>query len=372
MLRFRTMKGVVSLLLTGLLVLSFADVATAAEEELPGSIKSYVQRINNMLDQADKAMEADHLTTAERKVKEADKAIEEMTRRYSGKFSEDHPDYVAMIDHHKATSEKLGLAAGAAAASAEDAENAKAENEALCQAWVDKLGAFVDRRSEKYLRIGSDLNGASEAEQAQCRAAFAEAKTLMAEYEKVTFPEGKTMALKNIESSLTSTMKYYQQDEDRAGQEAASAPWIARLRPYVDFFPGNDNVLITSATVDPEQIKAQQAIYKQAKAAYDDYLKAEFPGGKSWQLQQLETKLARELEAFPGTMAESMAMISGDIGKRMDGVLGFLNRDNAWQSDMSKKPVTIMQRDLKPLREELKRMADTGSAGQARAFSIQS
>ena len=47
-------------------------------------------------------------------------------------------------------------------------------------------------------------------------------------------------------------------------------------------------------------------------------------------------------------------------------MLEYLQKDKAWQSDKSKKPPIIMERDLKPLREELQRMAGTGAADEAK------
>jgi hypothetical protein len=357
--------GLIRCLLVGLMLLMVAGELRAADEALPSSVKSYVKRISGMLDQADKSLQADRLTSAQRKIKEANKTLAELQKRYAGKFSEDHPDYKAMTDRLAAITERVEAAANSEADAAGQAAEAEAKNEALCNTWVEKLGPFVDYDSDLYLRIGSNLNSASEEDQAKSHAAYPKAKVLMAEYKQVTFPLGKTMDLQNVESSLTSAMSYYGEEEEAANQEEACAPWVAKLSPFVNAAPSNDKLLIASATVDAQQIKTQQAIYEEAKAVFAEYQQAEFPLGKSWRMEQVEEELADELEAFPQALADSMAMMSGDIGKRLDGVLAYLNRDTSWQNDTRKKPPIVMQRDLKPLREEVERVAGTGAADAA-------
>jgi len=352
------------------LVACAAGVARAAEEKLPSAVKSRVTRINSMLDQANKALEADRLTTAQRKIKDARKVMKEIQDRYAGKFSPEDPDYKAMAERLEATAKKVEDAAAAASASAEQAAKAKAENEALCKAWVDKLDPFVNYKSDLYLRMGAELNNASAEDQAKSKQAYVKAKALMEEYQQVKFPLGKTQELKNVESRLTGTMKYYGEAEASQKQEQACAEWVARLRPFADVGAGSDKLLIASPTVNAEQIKAQKAIYEEAKAAFEEYRKAEFPLGKTWRLEQLEAELQKRLEEFPQAMAESMAMMSGDIGKRLDAVLEYLQKDKAWQSDKSKKPPIIMERDLKPLQEEVQRMAGTGAADEAKLAEL--
>ena len=321
-----------------MLVVCAAGVARAAEDKLPSGVQSSVKRINSKLDQADKALEADRLTTAQRKITDARKLMKQIQDRYAGKFSPDHPDYKTMAEKLEATAKKVEDAAAAASASADQAATAKAENEALCKTWVEKLEPFVNHKSDLYMRFGAELNSASAEDQAKSKQAYVKAKVLMEEYQQVKFPLGKTQELKNVESRLTSTMKYYGEEETASKKEEACAEWVARLRPFADVGAGSDKLLIASPTVNAEQIKAQKAIYEEAKAAFAEYRKAEFPLGKTWRLEQLETELQKRLEAFPQAMADSMAMMSGDIGKRLDAVLEYLQKDKAWQSDKSKKP----------------------------------
>jgi hypothetical protein len=109
--------------------------------------------------------------------------------------------------------------------------------------------------------------------------------------------------------------------------------------------------LIASATVNSQQIAEQQQLYEEAMMVFAAYQKAEFPLGKTFRLEQLEEAMERTLKEFPEAMAQSRAMISGDVRTRLDGVLQYLNRDTGWTNDVRKKPPTVMERDLKSLRE---------------------
>ena len=356
MLRFRSLRCVivgVILLLAGMVM------PTQAEAALPSSVASRVARINTVLNAAEKALDDDHLTTAQRKLDEANKILKEIHGRYAGKFDEADPVYKAMTDHLAAATTKVESAASAAAGAAEAGKQAEAANEALCEEWIGKLGPFIDRKSENYLRIGSDLNAASPEDQAMSKAAYPRAKSLFEQYQKVEFPLGKSMEMKNVELRLVGALEEYGNEEASAAQDAACQPWIDRLAPFVDGGMGSPKYLIASPTASAQQIAEQQAIFEEATLAFAEYQKAEFPLGKSWRLETLEEAMASRLQEFPKAMAESQAMMSGDVGKRLDQMLAFMTRNAAWKEDVTKKPPVVMERDLAPLREAVDAYAET-------------
>jgi hypothetical protein len=63
--------GTLAVVLAGMVLAFSADGASAGEARLPSGVKSRVRRINSMLDQVEKALKADRLTTAKRKIKDA-------------------------------------------------------------------------------------------------------------------------------------------------------------------------------------------------------------------------------------------------------------------------------------------------------------
>lgn len=353
-----------------ILILTGAVSVRTAVAELPHSVASTVKRINTTLDAAEKALDADHLTTAQRKIKDANKLVDQIKKRYGGKFDESDPDYKAMIDRLAAVTEKVDKAAGAAADAQAAGKEAEAANDALCKEWIDKLGPFIDHKSKDYLRIGAEMNRASPEERAASKAAYPRAKALFEEYQKVEFPLGKSMEMKNVESSLASTLKIYGADEDKAAQEAACQEWVDRLAPYVDGGMNSPKYLIASPTVDAQQIAEQQALFEEATLVFAEEQKAEFPLGKTFRLQTLEEKMAKTLQEFPKAMAESQKMMSGDVATRLDSLLAFMNRDTAWKKDVTLKPPVVMERDLQPLREAVDKYAGTVDKGDKKLADL--
>ena len=352
-------------------VLALLVASTPAAADLPSSVASRVKRINTMLEAVDTALEADRLTTAQRKIKDANKVLEEIDKRYSGKFDESDPTYVAMLERLAAAESKVKAAEAAAAGADAAAEEAEATNDALCDEWIKKLRPFIDHDSEACLRIGADFNRSTPEQQAQSWEAFPKAKALYDELQTVAFPVGKSMELRNVESSLAGALKYYEREAAAAAQEESCKAWVDTLAPFVDVGLGRmDRLLIASPTADPQQIRVQQALYDEASAYFELYQKAEFPLGKTFRLQTIEEDLERTLAEFPGAMAESQAMISGDVAKRLDGVLGFLDRDQSWKTDVTKKPPIVMQRDLQSLRMAIEQYAGGVSVGDAKLEAL--
>lgn len=352
-------------LLSGLLL------APSAMADLPSSVASRVKKVNTCLEAAETALDAGRLQTAQRKLKDAQRPLGEIEKRYAGKFDEKDPVYQAMLERLKATTAKVKAAEKEATDSETAGAAAEAGHEAQCQDWIDKLGPFVDRKSDQYLRIGADLNRVSEEDQAKCREAYARAKGLFAEYQKVEFARQKTRNLLNIESSLKSAMKYYGRDEAKAAQQAACEEWVNRLAPYFASGRISDRKLIAAATVNPEQIARQQELYEQAQALRALYEQAEFPGGKSHELQTLEAEMIRTLEEFPRAMAQSQEMMSGDLGTRLDQVLRHLDQDASWKQDPAAKPLVIREGSLEPLRRAVAEYAGTVEPGDTKLALLQ-
>jgi hypothetical protein len=347
-------------------------LALPAGADLPSSVASRVKRINTALVAADEALENDRLATAQRKLKEANRYFDEIKKRYAGKFDESDPEYTAMLERLSASAAKVATAESASESAAAAAKNAEEANEALCKEWIEKLRPFIDHDSDDCLRIGAAFNRSSPEQQAASRAAFPKAKALYEDLQSVSFPRGKSGELRNTESLLAGALKYYEREAADAAQEEACRQWVDTLAPYVDVGMGSSKRLIASATVDAQQIQQQQALYEEAAAVFAIYRKAEFPLGKTHRLQTLEQKMEQTLEEFPKAMAQSQAMISGDVATRLDGVLRYLGRDTTWKSDIKEKPPIVMERDLEPLREAVKRYAGTVAADDARLAGLHS
>ena len=258
--KLSSVSHVSSLALVTCLAVVIAPTAVNAAEELPSGVRSRVKQINTRLDQALKALEAKRLTTAQRKLKDAQKLRDEINKRYSGKFSPEQSTYKAMAERLAEVAAKVQAAERAAEDAASAAKKAKEAKEALSQSWIAKLEPFMDRKNELYLRYAAEFNRASPKDQAKSKAAYPKAKALFDQYQKAAFPLGKTPELQNVESRLASVLRYYGQEEAKAKQKQACQEWEYLLAPFVVSGRPSRKVLIASPTANPADMKRQQAI----------------------------------------------------------------------------------------------------------------
>jgi len=350
----------------GIALLTGLALASTAVADLPSSVASRVKKIESCLTAAEEALDLDRLPTAQRKLKDAQTPLKEIEDRYTGKFDETDAVYVAMLEHYAAVTARV-KAAEEAKEKGDAAEGAAAAaHEALCREWVLKLQPFVTHSSDSCLLIGASLNREPPERQEQCKAAYRRAQALFAEYEKVKFEREKTQDLLNVESSLKSALSIYGEMESRDLQEASCREWVDRLGAYADAGRNSRRYLAVGVTVDPQEIAERTELFEEAKAVFAIYRKAEFPHGKSFELQTLEEALAEKLEEFPEALKQSQAMLSADAGGRLDQLLKHLESDNVWKSDESVKPPVLMERTIEPLRKAVADYASTVEESDAR------
>lgn len=350
----------------GIALLAGLVLASSAAADLPSSVASRVKKIESCLTAAEEALDLDRLPTAQRKLKDAQTPLKEIEDRYTGKFDENDAVYQAMLEHLAAVTAKVKSAEEAKEKGDAAEGAASAAHEALCREWAEKLRPFVTHDSDSCLLIGAALNRESPERQERCKADYRRAQALFAEYERVKFEREKTQDLQNVESSLRSTLSIYGEMESRDLQEASCREWVDRLAAYADVGCNSRRYLAVGVTVDPQQIAERTEIFEEAKAVFAIYRTAEFPHGKSFELQTLEEALAKKLEEFPEALKQSQAMLSAGAGERLDQLLKHLESDNGWKSDESVKPPVLMERAIEPLRKAVADYASTVGESDAR------
>jgi hypothetical protein len=242
--------------------------------------------------------------------------------------------------------------------------------EAQSKEWIAKLAPFFDYKSDLYLRMGADFNSASEDEQQKSRQAYAKANELLPAYKRTEFPHGKTQELTWLEEKLLGYLTIYNEQEARSKQEQSCRKWVDTLRTYADVGAGSAKYLIVGATVDQDEITKRSALLEEAKAAWEDYKKAEFPHGKSPELLALEDQMQQRLAEMPEALRKSRALVSADVDKEFTRVLNYLTADTGWRTDPAKKPNIVMQRDVASLREALQRYAGMAGADAAKLAAL--
>ncbi len=342
----------------------------AAPSNLPSSVVRSLKQMDTALNAVVTALEKNRLQTAGTKLKQAQKVMAEIQKRYGRKIPAGDATMKAATERLAAIGAKFTQAESAASASAAAAKATMQQKEAQSNEWMDKFHPFFDSKTDQYLLIGAAFNRASEAEQEKCRQAFAKANELMAVYKKTEFPLGKTQELTSMERSLTGTLAIHNEGAARAQQEEACQPWVDRLRPYADVGAGSQKYLVSGVTLSESDIQNRAALLKEAQTLWSEYEKAEFPLGKTARLLDLEETMQKRFKEMPEDLRRSRTLVSGDIEKEFDRILSYLTRDTGWKSDKTKKPNIVMERDVTPLQKAIERYAGTVDAGDAKLATL--
>ncbi len=337
---------------------------------LPSSVVSGLKRVNSSLNEVEKALGKNRLQTAKTKLKTAQKAMNEVKNRYGKKIPAGNPEMKTTEDRLAAVNQQVEQAKSSSDA-ASAAEGAQEEHKKTqSKEWINKFSKFQDPKSSSYLLMGSSFNNASEDVQKRCRQAYDRANKLMAEYKNTEFPYGKTQELKSMEPGLIDKLKYYNQGESKAEQAKACDPWVEKLRQYADVGAGSKKYLVVGVTVSEDQIKERETLFQEAKGVWVEYQKIEFPLGKTPGLLGLEKEMQDKLSRMPEELRKSRALVAGDLEGEFDRILAYLNKDNGWKSDKSKKPNLAMERDIKPLDQAVQLFAGTVGSDDSKLATL--
>ena len=154
-----------------------------------------------------------------------------------------------------------------------------------------------------------------------------------------------------------------------ARQEAQSRYWLERLEPFVagPADPNHDpeRYLVAGGTVNSAELNERQRIYTRAKAVFDEYRAADFPDGKTQELEQVDKKLAYALETFEQAYKESLGLMAGDARQQLDQAEAFLSRED-WKDDPTAKPVVWSEERLDALARAVAAYGASVQPGDAR------
>lgn len=347
-----------------------AETPNPVPSDLPNAVVSQLKRLEDTLNAVVAALEKNQLQTAGTKLGQAQKLMDEIQSRYGQKIPAGNAEFKAATDRLIAVGTQYDQAKSTADAAAAAAAEAAQQKETQSKEWLAKFAPFFDPKGDQYLLIGSSFNTASQADQEKCRQAYAKANELMAAYKKTEFPHGKTQELLYQEQSLAGKLVIYNEGAARARQEQACRPWVERLRPYVDVGAGSPKYLIDGVTLSESDIQERTTLLAEAQALWPEYEKAEFPHGKTAELLSLEETMKQRLRDMPEVLRRSRALLSADMEKEFDRILAWLNQDTGWQSDPTKKPNLVMERDVTPLQQAIDRYAGTVGPDDAKLSTL--
>ncbi len=347
-----------------------AEAPKPASSDLPSAVVSQLKRLEDTLNAVVAALEKNQLQTATTRLGQAKKLMDELQSRYGQKIPAGNAEFKAATDRLAAVEAQYTQAKSTADAAAAAAAEAARHKETQSKEWLARFAPFFDPKGDQYLLIGSSFNNASEADKEKCRQAYAEANELMATYKKTEFPHGKTQELIYREQSLAGTLAIYNEGAARTRQEEACRPWVEKLRPYVDVGAGSPKYLIDGVTLSESDIQERTTLLAEAQALWPEYEKAEFPHGKTAELLSLEETMKQRLQDMPEVLQRSRALLSADMEKEFDRILTYLNQDTGWQSDPTKKPNLVMERDVLPLQQAIERYAGTVGSDDAKLATL--
>ncbi|MBU0483743.1 MAG: hypothetical protein KKB30_04430 [Proteobacteria bacterium] len=326
-------------------------VSTTAGADLPSAVTSRIKKIDQSLDKVKEALAKQSVQRAQMEFKAATKTYEEIQARYQDKAPADHPEMVAVAGRIAVVNSQLETAVGSAAAGKAAEAEAVAANQALADTWIARMEPFISRNSNKY--IDPTGWGKEAAEFAKIRQSYGEASAVFADYQKVDFPLGKTMGLKNAENSLRTVLDDLRGTYAKEDTAKASEEWLNRLEPFVTSMGAKN--LIVSFTSSVEQMQSQKMIFDEAGKLFAQYQKAEFPQGKSPDLQRVADELADRLAKFPETLQRSLAAQSGNVEQKLDQEIAFLESKQEWKSDAGKRPYCLSDERI----NEAQQLVDT-------------
>ena len=336
-----------------------APAPAAKADKLPSGVTSRIKKIDQALDKVNKNLDKNSVQRAEFEFKAVAKIRKEIQDRYGNQVPADHPEMVALNNRIAETESRLKQSAGEAAAAEATKAKAKADNQALVDAWDGKLAAYVTRENEKELNTklwelkgdAADMN----------RKHYDEAVALIKEYETVEFPLGKSMDLQNTENKLRDVLKDLERSYARQEAEKGSEEWLKKLEPYVS--SRGEKVLIASYSEDIKGVQKQKLIYDEASALFKQYQTVEFPKGKSERLQQVETELAKKLDEFPGVLKEIVDAQLGKAEAKLDQEINFLQSKTEWKNDSKKLPYYLSRGRIDDAQKLIDRAAALLPAG---------
>jgi hypothetical protein len=342
----------------------------APASDLPSAVVSQLKKIDAALTAAAASLEKNQLQTANRRLDEAKKLMSEVQTRYGVKIPAGNAEMKTAVERLEAVGARVSQANAAAAAAAAALAATEQQRQAQSKEWMAKLAPFFDYKSDLYLRMGSEFNNASPEEQQKARQAYAKANEILPVYRQTVFPHGKTQELAWLEQKLAGYLTIYNEQETRSRQEQSCRTWVDALRAYVDVGAGSPKYLIVGSTASEDEIGTRSALLEEAKTLWQGYQKAEFPHGKSVELLALEKELQQRLTEMPESLRQSRTLVSADIDKEFERVLNYLLADTGWQTDSSKMPNLVMERDVAPLREAVQRYAGMAGADAAKLASL--
>ena len=189
-------------------------------DKLPGGVTHRLKSVDRILQKGDRALAKKSAASDDWKVKqldsilqEANDMMDEIQKGYGDQIPSDHPDMKARQEKIAAFQTAVDEYKGNVTAQAKKTAEENAQREAQSQEWLTKIKPYItghisSGQESKFLIAA----GTADVEELKLRKAiYDEAAALFAEYEKATFPYGKTEELERAEKDLSHALKSFRE-----------------------------------------------------------------------------------------------------------------------------------------------------------------
>jgi hypothetical protein len=197
----------------------------ASSDKFPAGAGRCIREMDGAMNKAERSLNLktgspeSRVKQARYEMKQADMYWEDLQKKYPESIQ--HPDAVAAKGRLDAMYERIASHEKGATAEKERAAQAQTEKEVDSTSWLERLRPYVASRNEEgYVPEKEFVSGYTEnAEDMNHRMElFAEASNLFAEYQKASFPQGKSGQLEQVEKKLAYKLETFKKELDTAAE----------------------------------------------------------------------------------------------------------------------------------------------------------
>ncbi len=304
------------------------------EQALSGLALIAINGITGHLDRAEKTLQSGTGDLGKTSLNRAANKYQELAKRFPDLAN--RPEVVAAKQRLDALVMQTDLAGTQQQADKAKGQNDQEEQNRLIEQWRKTFMAYTMPREEKYLGTHPEL--------------LDEAKNLLAEYEKTSFPLGQPPEL---QSSVTSFKADLERAKAEKGASGIDDQWLPRIKPLLT---ANDPAFISPSgpslyqAGEIERMDGNFAAGKQLLADYD----RQFPGGQSTHfLGQAIDDLKRAVQGYEQGREQAIEGQLAELRSKIERSLGLLERNTTWTAASGNPIYIINKRDMDEMADKL-------------------
>lgn len=311
-----------------------APAKSSVDHAISGVAAIAVNGMTGHLDRAEKTMQGGTGDLGKASLARAADKYQEIAKRYPALVSQ--PDVIAAKQRLESLLSQVDQAgAQQQAAQAKGKTNAE-EQSRLIEQWRKTFMGYTTPREAKYLGEHPEL--------------LAEAKNVLSDYEKATFPLGRPAELQSYATSFKNAIDHAAAEKGAAGIDDQ---WLPRIKPLLT---ANDPAYISPSGPDmsnPELVTRMDGNLATGKNILAEYTK-QFPSGQSTHfLGQAIDDLRRAVDGYEKGRKGAADNQVADLRAKIDRSLGLLEKNKTWTAASGNPIYIINKTDMEEMATKL-------------------